>query len=31
MQDLVQFQGEDPSAGNPNFWDELFLLKVSDY
>ncbi|XP_045188584.2 armadillo-like helical domain-containing protein 3 [Mercenaria mercenaria] len=23
------FQGEDPSAGNPNFWDELFLLKVN--
>lgn len=22
------FQGEDPSTGNPNFWDELFLLKV---
>ena len=22
-------QGEDPSTGNPNFWDELFLLKVS--
>ncbi|XP_076467026.1 armadillo-like helical domain-containing protein 3 [Babylonia areolata] len=22
------FQGEDPSYGNPNFWDELFLLKV---
>ena len=21
-------QGEDPSTGNPNFWDELFLLKV---
>ena len=21
-------QGEDPSAGNANFWDELFLLKV---
>jgi len=24
----VIFQGEDPSMGNPNFWDELFLLKV---
>jgi len=24
----VTFQGEDPSMGNPNFWDELFLLKV---
>ncbi|XP_052772948.1 armadillo-like helical domain-containing protein 3 [Mya arenaria] len=23
------FQGEDPSAGNVNFWDELFLLKVN--
>ncbi|KAL4232385.1 hypothetical protein ACF0H5_009953 [Mactra antiquata] len=23
------FQGEDPSAGNPNFWDELFLLRVN--
>ncbi|KAK7109032.1 armadillo-like helical domain-containing protein 3 [Littorina saxatilis] len=23
------FQGEDPSYGNPNFWDELFLLKVN--
>lgn len=22
------FQGEDPSTGNANFWDELFLLKV---
>ncbi|CAI9732858.1 Hypothetical predicted protein [Octopus vulgaris] len=22
------FQLEDPSTGNPNFWDELFLLKV---
>ncbi|PNF13866.1 UPF0668 protein C10orf76 [Cryptotermes secundus] len=21
------FKGEDPSLGNPNFWDELFLLK----
>lgn len=21
------FQGEDLTAGNPNFWDELFLLK----
>lgn len=21
------FQGEDPSSGNPNFWDEFFLLK----
>ncbi|KAK2727228.1 armadillo-like helical domain-containing protein 3 isoform X2 [Artemia franciscana] len=21
------FRGEDPSAGNPNFWDEFFLLK----
>ena len=25
---LLTFQGEDPSMGNPNFWDELFLLKV---
>ncbi|XP_064601985.1 LOW QUALITY PROTEIN: armadillo-like helical domain-containing protein 3 [Liolophura sinensis] len=24
------FQGEDPSTGNPNFWDELFLLKVNN-
>ena len=24
-------QGEDPSTGNPNFWDELFLLKVGVY
>ncbi|XP_050395850.1 armadillo-like helical domain-containing protein 3 [Patella vulgata] len=23
------FQGEDPSRGNANFWDELFLLKVN--
>lgn len=23
------FRGEDPSTGNPNFWDELFLLKVN--
>ncbi|XP_060602329.1 armadillo-like helical domain-containing protein 3 isoform X2 [Ruditapes philippinarum] len=23
------FQGEDPSAGNPNFWDEFFLLKAN--
>lgn len=23
------FQGEDPSAGNANFWEELFLLKVN--
>ncbi|KAH3706458.1 hypothetical protein DPMN_065844, partial [Dreissena polymorpha] len=23
------FQGEDMSAGNANFWDELFLLKVN--
>ena len=22
-------QGEDPSTGNANFWDELFLLKVA--
>ena len=22
-------QGEDPSTGNANFWDELFLLKVT--
>ena len=27
----LYFQGEDPSAGNPNFWDELFLLKVSPF
>jgi len=24
---VLIFQGEDPSIGNPNFWDELFLLK----
>lgn len=24
---LHMLQGEDPSLGNPNFWDELFLLK----
>ncbi|XP_013385441.1 UPF0668 protein C10orf76 homolog [Lingula anatina] len=23
------FKGEDPSLGNRNFWDELFLLKVN--
>ncbi|GFS10796.1 UPF0668 protein C10orf76 homolog [Elysia marginata] len=23
------FHGEDPSASNPNFWDELFLLKAN--
>ena len=23
------FRGEEPGAGNPNFWDELFLLKVN--
>ncbi|CAL1538799.1 unnamed protein product [Lymnaea stagnalis] len=23
------FHGEDPSTTNPNFWDELFLLKVN--
>lgn len=23
------FHGEDPSLSNPNFWDELFLLKVN--
>ncbi|XP_076345414.1 armadillo-like helical domain-containing protein 3 isoform X2 [Tachypleus tridentatus] len=23
------FRGEDPSCGNPNFWDELFLLRVN--
>lgn len=23
------FQGEDPSKGNVNFWDELFLLRVN--
>lgn len=23
------FQGEDPSTGNANFWDEFFLLKVN--
>ncbi|ESO97238.1 hypothetical protein LOTGIDRAFT_239162 [Lottia gigantea] len=23
------FQGEDPSRGNANFWDEMFLLKVN--
>ncbi|KAK3589740.1 hypothetical protein CHS0354_021061 [Potamilus streckersoni] len=23
------FQGDDPSAGNANFWEELFLLKVN--
>ncbi|XP_072026688.1 armadillo-like helical domain-containing protein 3 [Amphiura filiformis] len=23
------FQGKDPSRGNPNFWDELFLLKAN--
>lgn len=23
------FRGEDPSTGNTNFWDELFLLKVN--
>lgn len=23
------FRGEDPSTGNQNFWDELFLLKVN--
>ncbi|PVD29992.1 hypothetical protein C0Q70_09253 [Pomacea canaliculata] len=23
------FQGDDPSYGNPNFWDELFLLRVN--
>ncbi|CAH1784643.1 unnamed protein product [Owenia fusiformis] len=23
------FKGTDPSVGNPNFWDELFLLKVN--
>lgn len=22
-------QGEDPSAGNPNFWSEVLLLKVN--
>lgn len=22
-------QGDDPSVGNVNFWDELFLLKVN--
>lgn len=21
-------QGQDPSESNPNFWDELFLLKI---
>ena len=25
----IHFQGDDPSSGNPNFWDELFLLKVN--
>merc|ERR1712136_12296 len=23
------FRGEDPSEGNPNFWDEFFLLRVN--
>ncbi|XP_005106779.1 armadillo-like helical domain-containing protein 3 [Aplysia californica] len=23
------FHGEDPSVSNPNFWDELFLLRVN--
>ncbi|KAK2143975.1 hypothetical protein LSH36_795g00020 [Paralvinella palmiformis] len=23
------FRGDDPSTGNPNFWDELFLLRVN--
>lgn len=23
------FRGEDPAAGNPNFWDEFFLLKAN--
>jgi hypothetical protein len=23
------FKGEDPSEGNPNFWDEVLLLKVN--
>ncbi|XP_064630017.1 armadillo-like helical domain-containing protein 3 isoform X2 [Lineus longissimus] len=23
------FKGEDPSVGNPNFWDEFFLLRVN--
>ena len=23
------FRGEDPSEGNPHFWDEFFLLRVN--
>ena len=23
------FRGDDPSGGNPNFWDEFFLLRVN--
>lgn len=28
---FCSLQGEDPSDGNPNFWDEFFLLKVLQY
>ena len=26
---VTYIQGEDPSEGNPRFWEEFFLLKVS--
>eukprot|EP00058_Branchiostoma_floridae_P015566 XP_002601054.1 hypothetical protein BRAFLDRAFT_61728 [Branchiostoma floridae] len=25
------FKGEDPSLGNPNFWDEFFLMKARNF
>ena len=29
IRNIFSLQGEDPSSGNPNFWDELFLLRVN--